>query len=187
MNSDHVVLDNIWAWRADHGNPGTVGWTVNTAKNGVVVNGDHVSATGLFVEHYQQHNVVWNGEDGEVVFFQNELAYDPPSQAAFSEAPGVDGWAALKVADSVTRFRGTGMGSYSFFNQGQDIFAENAFEVPADLAPGSLHHLLTIFLDPERGAGGISHVINGVGGSTTIANPGTPATVVDYPALPGAP
>ncbi len=69
------------------------------------------------------------------------------------EAPGVDGWAAFKVADTVTSFNGYGMGSYSFFNQGVDIFAANAFEVPATLPPSSLHDLLTIFLDASRREG----------------------------------
>ena len=77
-------------------------------------------------------------------------------------------------------FTGYGMGSYSFFNQGVDIFADNAFEVPT--TPGvSLHDLLTIFLDATNGNGGIRHVVNGVGGSSTVANPDVPVTVVDYP------
>ena len=50
VNSDNVILDDIWAWRADHGNG--VGWTTNTADTGVVVNGDDVTAYGLFVEHF---------------------------------------------------------------------------------------------------------------------------------------
>ena len=52
VNSDDTMLDDIWAWRADHGNG--VGWTANTAANGVVVNGDNVTAYGLFVEHYPE-------------------------------------------------------------------------------------------------------------------------------------
>ena len=181
VNSDNVILDDIWAWRADHGNAGTVGWEINTAKNGVIVNGDNVTATGFFVEHYQQHNVIWNGNGGTVVLFQNELAYDPPSQAAWMQAPGVKGWSALKVANSVTTFNGYGMGSYSFFNQGVDIYADNAYEVPNTLAPGSLHNMLTVFLDPAKGKGGILNVINGIGGPSTIANPSVPVTVVNYP------
>ena len=178
VNSDHVVLDDIWAWRADHGNG--VGWTSNTADTGLIVNGDHVTATGLFVEHYQKTEVIWNGEHGSVTFFQNELPYDPPSQAAWQSRPGHDGYPALLVGARVKSFSGTGMGSYSFFNQGIDIFAENAFEVPT--TPGvRLHNLLTIFLDPSNGKGGIRHVVNGVGGSSTIANPDVPVTVVDYP------
>jgi hypothetical protein len=179
VNSDNVLLDDIWAWRADHGNG--VGWAANTADTGVIVNGDNVTAYGLFVEHYQKYEAIWNGENGKVVFFQNEMPYDPPSQAAWMEAPGVDGWAAFKVANTVTSFNGYGMGSYSFFNQGVDIFAANAFEVPATLPPSSLHDLLTIFLDASVGKGGILNVVNGTGGSSTIANPDTPVTVVGYP------
>jgi hypothetical protein len=179
VNSDNVILDDIWSWRADHGNG--VGWNANTADTGVIVNGDHVTAYGLFVEHYQKYNVIWNGNGGTDVFFQNEMPYDVPNQAAWMEAPGIDGWAAFKVADTVTSFAGYGMGSYSFFNQGLDIFAANAFEVPSTLPAGSLHDLLTIFLDPSHGKGGILNVVNGTGGSSTIANPDTPVTVVSYP------
>jgi hypothetical protein len=179
VNSDNVILDDIWAWRADHGNG--VGWTGNTADTGVIVNGDNVTAYGLFVEHYQKYEVVWNGNGGTEIFFQNEMPYDPPSQAAWTEAPGVDGWAAFKVANNVTSFKGYGMGSYSFFNQGVTIYAANAFEVPATLPASSLNDLLTIFLDATKGSGGILNVINGTGGSSTIANPDVPVTVVSYP------
>lgn len=179
VNSDNVILDDIWAWRADHGNG--VGWTSNTADTGVIVNGDNVTAYGLFVEHYQKYEVIWNGNHGTDVFFQNEMPYDPPSQAAWMEAPGVNGWAAFKVGKHVSRFTGYGMGSYSFFNQGVNIFAAHAFEVPASLPASSLNDLLTIFLDATHGSGGILHVVNDTGGSSTIANPDTPVTVVSYP------
>ena len=59
VNNDDTLLDNIWAWRADHRNG--VGWTSNTADYGVVVNGDNVTAYGLFVEHYQKYQTVWTG------------------------------------------------------------------------------------------------------------------------------
>jgi len=179
VNSDNTILDDIWAWRADHGNG--VGWTSNTSDTGVIVNGANVTAYGLFVEHFQKYEVIWNGDNGTDVFFQNEMPYDVPSQAAWMEAPGVDGYAAFKVADGVTHFNGYGMGSYSFFNQGIDIFAANAFEVPSTLPAGSMRDLLTIFLDASHGKGGILNVINGVGGSSTIANPDVPVTVVSYP------
>ncbi|HEX8036490.1 MAG TPA: hypothetical protein VF510_21715 [Ktedonobacterales bacterium] len=178
VNSDNVILDDIWAWRADHGNG--VGWNNNTADTGVIVNGDNVTAYGLFVEHYQKYEVIWNGNGGTVIFFQNEMPYDPPSQAAWMEAPGVDGWAAFKVGSSVASFSGYGMASYSFFNQGVNIYAAHAFEVPDTLPASSLHDLLTIFLS-TAGSGGILHVVNDTGGSSTIANPDVPVTVVSYP------
>ena len=178
VNSNNVILDDIWGWRADHGNG--VGWTVNTADTGLVVNGDNVTSYGLFIEHYQKYEVIWNGNGGTDIFLQNEMPYDPPSQAAWMEAPGVDGYAAFKVANHITRFHGYGLGSYSFFNQGITIYAANAFEVPSTLPAGSMNDLLTIFLSTS-GSGGILNVINNTGGSSTIANPDTPVTVVSYP------
>ena len=96
INSDNVILDDIWAWRADHGNG--VGWTVNTADTGVIVNGDDVTAYGLFVEHYQKTEAIWNGNGGKIIFFQNEMPYDPPSQAEWQHL-GVNGCALLRLAD----------------------------------------------------------------------------------------
>jgi hypothetical protein len=97
VNSDNVLLDNIWSWRADHGNG--VGWTENTADTGVIVNGDNVTAYGLFVEHYQKYNLIWNGENGRTIFFQNEMPYDLDRQPG---RDGVNGFAATKLAESQT-------------------------------------------------------------------------------------
>ena len=54
----------------------------------MLVNGQNVTAYGLFVEHYQKHNLVWNGNGGRVYFFQNEMPYDPPSQSAWRSGAG---------------------------------------------------------------------------------------------------
>ena len=176
VNSDNTILDDLWIWRADHGVPGSVGWTVNTADTGLVVNGDHVTATGLFVEHFQKYNVIWNGNDGEVIFFQNELPYDPPTQADY-EHDGVLGYAAFKVADNVQSFQGYGMGSYIFTNVNPDIHVSHAFEVPN--TPGvQMNDLLTINLS---GPGTIDHVINDTGGPVSSANPDVASQVVSYP------
>src|SRR6266496_329227 len=175
VNSDHVIIDDLWAWRADHGVPGSVGWTVNTADTGVVVNGDDVTALGLFVEHYQKYNVIWNGQHGKTIFFQNELPYDPPNQAAYQH-DGVLGWAAYKVADSVQSHELWGGGSYVFFNVDPTIHATRGFEVP--VTPGvQMHDLLTVNLS----AGTIDHVVNDTGAPATTAAIGVPSTVVSYP------
>jgi hypothetical protein len=173
VNSDDVILDDIWAWRADHGNG--VGWTANTADTGVVVNGDDVTAYGLFVEHYQRYDVIWNGENGRTIMFQNEMPYDPPNQAAWTHG-GVNGFAAYKVADDVKTHEGWGLGSYCFFNVDPTIHATRAFEVP--VTPGvKLHDILTVSLG---GVGTIDHVVNDTGaaaqGSATI-----PVNIVSFP------
>jgi hypothetical protein len=177
VNSDDTILDDIWAWRADHGNG--VGWTSNRADTGVIVNGDHVFAYGLFVEHYQKYEVIWNGQSGNDVFFQNEMPYDPPSQAAWM-SPTTDGYAAFLVTPRVDTFQGYGMGSYSFFDLGVPIMATQAFQSP-DTPGVQFNDVFTIFLNKNGGFGGIDHVINGCGGSSTITNPDAPVDVTSYP------
>ena len=174
VNSDNVLLDDIWAWRADHGTG--VGWTVNTADTGVIVNGDDVTATGLFVEHYQKYNVIWNGERGRTIFFQNELPYDAPNQAAWQH-DGVNGWAAYKVAPKVKTHELWGGGSYVYTNVDPTIHAARGFEVP--VTPGvKLHDLLTV----QLGAGTLDHVVNDTGAPVTSAAVGIPSYVVSFPA-----
>jgi hypothetical protein len=175
VNRDDVLIDHVWVWRADHGVPGSVGWDVNTGRNGVVVNGDDVTATGLFVEHYQEYNVIWNGENGRTVMFQNELPYDPPNQAAWQH-DAVLGWAAYKVADDVQAHELWGGGSYVFTNVDPTIHATRGFEVP--VTPGvRLHHVMTVNL----GAGTIEHVVNDTGEPVDNSNTGQPSFVVEFP------
>jgi len=173
VNSDNVLLDHIWAWRGDHGNG--IGWDLNTGRNGVIVNGDDVTATGLFVEHYQEYNLIWNGENGRTVLFQNELPYDPPNQAAWQH-DGVLGWAGYKVADDVDTHELWGGGSYIFTNVDPTIRASRGFEVP--VKPGvRLHNLLTV----QLGAGTIDHVINDTGAPVSSAAVGIPSFVASFP------
>ncbi|MFL5926819.1 MAG: adenylyl cyclase [Gaiellaceae bacterium] len=172
VDSDNTILDDIWAWRADHGNG--VGWTLNTADTGVVVNGDNVTATGLFVEHYQKYEVFWRGENGKTIMFQNEMPYDPPDQASYQH-DGLLGWASYKVADDVKVHEGWGLGSYCFFNVNPTIHATHAYEVP--VTPGvKLHDILTLSIS-NRGT--IDHVVNDVGPPTPPDT--TPVDIAEYP------
>ena len=172
VGRDNTILDDIWAWRADHGNG--VGWTLNTADTGVVVTGDNVVATGLFSEHYQKYEVFWAGENGKTIMFQNEMPYDPPNQAAWRH-DGVLGWASYKVAGWVKTHEGWGLGSYCFFNVDPTIHATRAFEVP--VRPGvKLHDILTLSITNN---GTIDHVVNDFGPPTPADT--TPVNVVSYP------
>ena len=178
INSDNVLIDHTWVWRADHGVEGltdTERWNTNTGRNGVVVNGDDVTATGLFVEHFQEYNTVWNGEHGVVILYQNELPYDPPTQADWMH-DGVEGWAGYKVGDQVTTHELYGGGVYVFNRNDPTIHTENGFEVPE--TPGvRLHHVMTVNLS----AGTIDHVVNGIGEAADTTRIGAPVYVVDYP------
>ena len=160
VNQNNTVLDNIWAWRADHGAAAnSTGWTVNTAAHGLVVNGNNVTATGLAVEHYQQEEVLWKGNGGETIFYQSELPYDPPSQAAWMDGKA-NGYPSYVVAKNVTSHQAYGLGIYSFFNQGINIIEDNAITAP-DASGVVFHDAGTVFL---TGMGQITSVINGEGG-----------------------
>ncbi|MFD2793338.1 adenylyl cyclase [Promicromonospora vindobonensis] len=172
VNSNNTLLDHIWAWRADHGHG--VSWDGNTGAHGVIVNGDDVTATGLFVEHYQEQQTIWNGERGRTVFYQSEIPYDPPSQAAFMDGDRL-GYASYRVADHVTSHEATGLGVYSFFNQGQDIRVESGIQAPRT-AGVTFRSMTSVFLN---GSGGINHVINDTGAPAvgSFASP----QVIAYP------
>jgi hypothetical protein len=174
INSSDVIVDDLWAWRADHGNG--VGWTANTGDHGVIVNGDRVTALGLFVEHYQKEQVLWNGNRGETIFYQSELPYDPPSQSAWMDgkANGYPSYVVTKYANSHQAF---GLGIYSFFNQGVNIIDDNAMTVP-NVSGVSIQDVGDVFLN---GSGQITHVINGVGGTANSSNDGSLNPVVSYP------
>jgi hypothetical protein len=158
INSDNVIGDHSWIWRADHSANNTNGWTVNPAANGLTVNGDNVTFYGLFVEHYQQYQTIWNGENGRTYFYQNEMPYDPPNQAAYMNG-STQGWAAYKVADSVNNHEAWGLGSYAYFNVNPSVVNARAFEVPVKSGV-RFHNMVTVSLG---GTGTISHVINNTG------------------------
>jgi len=157
INSDDVVGDNFWLWRADHGRG--AGWTSNPNKNGLIVNGNNVTLYGLFVEHCQEYQTVWNGNGGRVYFYQSEMPYDPPNQEAWRRGE-INGYASYKVGDAVRTHEAWGLGVYCVFRSAP-VLAENAIETPT--APGvKMHHMVTIRLAGQRNSG-INHVINGTG------------------------
>lgn len=174
VNSSDVIIDHTWVWRADHGNG--VGWTSNTGANGVVVAGNDVTAYGLFVEHYQQYQVLWKGNGGRTFFYQSEIPYDVPDQAGWRSASNVDGFASYKVADNVTSHEAHGLGVYSVFRH-PDVKLTRAIEVPK--TPGvRFEHMITVALD---NLGSIDNVINDAGGPTSVAPHRVTPKVTSYP------
>ncbi|MFC9291371.1 discoidin domain-containing protein [Streptomyces sp. NPDC057052] len=173
VNSDDVVIDHTWIWRADHGEG--VGWETNRADYGLRVNGDDVLTTGLFVEHFNKYDVVWNGERGRTVFFQNEKAYDVPNAAAVTH-DGIVGYAAYKVADTVNEHEAWGLGSYCNFTSDPSIVQHHGFQVP--VKPGvRLHSLQVISLG---GKGQYAHVVNDTGAPTSGTDT-VPSKITQFP------
>jgi len=179
-NASNSIIDDLWAWRADHNQAGTTSWTYNKGDTGVVVTGDNVTAYGLAVEHYQKYEVIWSGNNGTDVFFQNELPYDPPSQAAWMATPTQDGYPAFYVTPNVTSFNGYGMGSYVvFISTSATLYNSEAFEAPTTCGV-QFHNIFGVWI---AGSGGDNSIIDGTGGPVTSANPGTvtPVDLAQYP------
>ena len=157
INSSHVIGDHLWVWRGDHSHG--VGWNVNTADYGLVVNGADVTMYGLFVEHYQKYQTLWNGNGGRVYFYQSEAPYDVPTQSGWMGDGGVNGFASYKVANSVTSHEAWGLGVYCYFSTNPGIKLHSAIEAPT---PGGVqfHNMTTLSLG---GVGEITHVLNNRG------------------------
>lgn len=142
INDSHVLADNLWLWRADHG-AGAPNWNSNQANYGLLVNGEDVTIYGLAVEHFEKNQVIWSGENGAVYFYQSELPYDVPKD--FEVA------ASFKIADKVRQFTGYGFGIYDFF-RGSSVgaYALSAIEAP-DHAGVQFHRMVSVKLGTSYG------------------------------------
>jgi len=172
INQDNVLIDHTWLWRADHGAKGTTGWTVNTGDHGLVVNGDHVTALGLFVEHYQKTQIVWNGDAGQTIFLQSEAPYDPPDQAAYMNQTE-KGYPFYEVAANVQSHDASGMTAMTLFMAKSPIFIHSAYRAPMTKNV-RFHDILAGVL---LGTGGVENVINNVGGHAEVGDPSFLANV----------
>jgi hypothetical protein len=131
--------------------------------------------TASLFEHYQEFQVLWKGNGGRTYFYQSEIRYDPPTQAKFTSAPNVNGWASYKVTESVTSHEAFGLGIYSVFRH-PDVRLTRAIKVPS--TPGvRFHHMITVALG---NLGSIDNVINSTGGATQMKPRVTPK-VTRYP------
>jgi hypothetical protein len=157
INNNDVIIDHIWLWRADHGDG--VGWNVNRSANGLVVNGDRVIAYGLFCEHFQEYQTLWNGEEGKVYFFQCEMPYDPPTVESWMHN-GIYGYASYKVADHVKQHKAYGLGIYNVFYKAP-VIVDQAIECPAHLE-SNIVHVVTYWLNGNEGSK-VKSIINGKG------------------------
>ena len=137
INSNDVIGDHFWIWRADHG--AGVEWYGNESYHGVIVNGDNVTCYALFNEHFNKYDTLWNGEKGATYFYQNEKCYDPISQSAWMSHEGLsNGYSAYKVSNKVKEHYAVGLGIYNVFiytgptydSSEVQIQLDNPIEVP---------------------------------------------------------
>jgi hypothetical protein len=159
INSNNVCIDHVWLWRADHG--AGVGWGKNKCANGLIVNGNNVTIYGLFNEHFQEYQTLWNGEKGRVYFYQSEMPYDPPTVDAWKHGQTY-GYASYKVADYVKTHQAWGVGIYNVFYNAP-VIVDQAIETPPSIE-NSIHHKVIFWLNGNKESV-VKSIINGKGGS----------------------
>jgi hypothetical protein len=164
INSNDVYADHLWLWRADHGNG--VGWDKNRCANGLIVNGNNVTIYGLFNEHFQEYQTLWNGNGGRVYFYQSEMPYDPPTIESWKH-DGINGYASYKVSDNVKSHEAWGIGIYNVFYNAP-VIVDNAIETPVYLED-KIHHKIIFWLNGNKESI-VKSIINGKGGSISVSN-----------------
>ena len=152
IKANGAYVDNVWLWRADHGDG--VGWDKNQGDVGMEVFGDNCVAYGLFAEHFKKNNVVWQGKNGYLLFYQSEIAYDVPSNAEWADG-NREGYSSLKICGD--GFVGQGLGVYTNFYR--DITLQSVIEV-AGATNVTIRHACTITINKGR----TLHVVNDADG-----------------------
>lgn len=170
VNSDGVIGDNLWIWRADHSDMPYqkdtrtlyegVGWDLNPADTGIIVNGDNATFYGLFVEHFLKYQTVFNGNGCTTYFYQSELPYDVPDAASWSPDGTTNGYASYYVADGVTTHAAYGLGVYSFLRDAA-VSLDNAIVCPQTDGV-NFRHMVTVWLSGNAQTS-IGSIINGAG------------------------
>ena len=173
VNSDNVLLDNIWAWRADHGNG--VGWT------------DQHRRHRRDRQRRQRHGVRPVRRALPEVRAHLERRERPDDLLPERDAvrPAEPGGLDARRRQRLRRLqggrlrqdaRGLGHGQLLLLQRrpGRST-PTRGFEVPVT-AGVKLHDILTVFLN---GNGGIDHVVNDTGAAVNATNQVT--NIVSYP------
>ena len=119
--------------------------------------------------------MLWNGNGGRVYFYQSEIPYDPPDQPSYTSAPGTNGWASYKVADSVTEPRSLGAGNLQRVPESRS--GSDPGHRSSQRPNVKFHSMITVRLGNN---GEISNVINNTGGATA-GNPRVTPKVTSFP------
>ena len=158
INTNDIIVDHTWLWRADHDIGGLVYNSDNYVASGIQVNSDNVKAYGLFVEHTLGDMTAWNGNNGEVYFYQSELPYDV-TQANYADK----GFTSYKLGKNVHSHHAWGLGVYTFFRD-HDVTVKSAIvtQGASKTIARDIHFVnsLGVFLN---GKGGMTNIIDNEG------------------------
>ena len=180
VKSGSLIIENAWMWRADHGPPqwpktgrydSATQTYYNESKMGLWVEETaQVTAYGLACEHSTTTNCKWEGDNGQLYFFQCELPYCV-----------AEGWNFPGLFVTGKNFTGTGLGVYCYFPD--STFCQTAYprvdlgvSVPAD---ATVKNVITVWLNGVPEQGGIEQVIScgGAPQGSSVTGPNEQAIV----------
>jgi hypothetical protein len=109
LDGDGLLVDNTWIWHADHDDC-SPNWPEVKSDNctsgyGLLVQGSDITVFDLKVEHVYKDHVYWKGENGKMIFLQEELPYHYLSF-------GSDGNVGYRVDPAVTTHDAHALGVY---------------------------------------------------------------------------
>lgn len=185
INTSNVIGDNLWIWRADHDkssvtNPNTetaqsmtdatqnlVNWQHDLAQYGLVVYGDNVTMYGLAVEHFQNYQTVWYGNNGSVYFYQSEMPYDVPTIGQWTcsqpnSPTTITGTGCASYVVNAASHYAIGVGIYTYFAS-TPIMAPSAMIVPQS-ANITIDHIIGKWLNGDHSSG-YQHLITNSSGN----------------------
>jgi hypothetical protein len=149
LNQDDTILNQGEIQTNNNSGDGytDTNWTASDGSSGAIINGDHVSWQGIWLEHFKQTEITWNGEFGNVTFLQNErpltVPFDIPSEIGvqphvWKMNADFDGYPVLAVAPTVRHFKLHGFQSWSRLGNGCYCNVTSVITTP--VAPGVTFH-----------------------------------------------
>jgi hypothetical protein len=130
LNQDYTILNQGQIQSNNNSGDGytTTNWTnAASSETGAIVNGDHTTWQGLWLEHFKKTQITWNGEYGDVTFLQNErpltVPYDNPGEIGqqphvWKMSADFDGYPVLAITPTVDHFSLHGFQSWSRLGNG---------------------------------------------------------------------
>lgn len=116
LNQNYTILNQGEIQTNNNSGDGytTTNWAASSGNTGAIVNGDHNTWQGIWLEHFKTTEITWNGEYGNVEFLENErpltVPYDNPGEIGvqphvWKMSADFDGYPALAITPTVHHFR----------------------------------------------------------------------------------
>jgi hypothetical protein len=151
LNQNYTILNQGEIQTNNNSGEGytTTNWAASSGNTGAIVNGDHNTWQGIWLEHFKKTEITWNGEYGNVEFLENErpltVPYDNPGEIGIQPhvwkmSADFDGYPALAIAPTVHHFRLDGFQSWSRLGNGCYCNVTSVITTP--VKPGVTFHAL---------------------------------------------